>query len=92
MGIHQVLRGPRGALRLDPKHTAVVTTPGAREASPRLPPLPFRNGELVSCYVAVGGRVEWPRPHFGVLSHNDLFQFLGFSNSIETQKKIYIYT
>ena len=47
MGIHQVLRGPRGALRLDPKHTAVVTTLGAREASPRPPPLPVGNGGLV---------------------------------------------
>ena len=45
MGIHQVLRGPRDALRLDPKHIAVVTTLGAREASPRLPPRPFRNGD-----------------------------------------------
>ena len=48
MGIQQVLRGPRCALRLDPKHStaAVITTFGAREASPRLPPLPLRNGEL----------------------------------------------
>ena len=47
MGIHQVLCGPRGALRLGPKHTAVVTTtPGAREASPHLPPLSFRNEEF----------------------------------------------
>ena len=91
-GIHQVLGGPRGALRLDPKHTAVVTTLGSREASPRLPPLPFRNGELVYCCVAVDGRVEWPRPHFGVLSHNDLFHFLEFPNSIGASKQCTCWT
>ena len=44
MGIHQVLLGPRGALRLNTKQVVVVTTLDAREASPHLPPLPFRIG------------------------------------------------
>ena len=47
MGIQQVLHDPRGALRLDPKQIAVVTTLDAREGSLYLPPLPFRNGRLV---------------------------------------------
>ena len=71
MGIHQVLSGPRGVLRLDPKQTAVVTTLDAREASPHLPPRPFRNGGLVAALLSV---VESSgQGHIGVLSHNNLF-------------------
>ena len=90
MGIYQVLRAPRGALRLDPKHTAVDTTIGAREASPHLPPLPFRNGECVVVAALLSVVELSGQGHIGVLSHDDLFYYLGVSSSIGTYRKIYL--
>ena len=74
MAIHQVLRRPRGALRLDPKQTAVATTLNAREASPHLPPLPFRNRGFVLA-VLLSGVESSGQGHIGVLSISFNFQY-----------------
>ena len=90
MVIHQVLRGPRDAPQLDLKHTAVVTTPCTREASPHLPPLPFRNGKFFAVAALLSMVESSGHGHIGLLSHDDLFYFLGFFDSIGTYKNIYL--